>query len=97
VDATGRADFSQAARVAGRLDSCPPETCSAEGAATAIGTALVGATVVGPAGLVVTVVQLVRRKLAWPFAVGTLVLCGAICVAGVVGYFVAVGAGTQPI
>jgi hypothetical protein len=79
------------------LDSCPPETCSAEGAVTAIGTALVAATVVGLAGLVVTVVQLVRRKLAWPFAVGTLVLCGVICVAGVVGYFVAVGAGAQPI
>jgi hypothetical protein len=34
------------------------------------------AALVGLAGLVVTVVQLVRRKLAWPFAVGTLVLCG---------------------
>jgi hypothetical protein len=79
------------------LDSCPSETCSAEGAVTAIGTALVAATVVGLAGLVVTVVQLVRRKLAWPLAVGTLVLCGVICVAGVVGYFVAVGAGAQPI
>jgi hypothetical protein len=79
------------------LDSCPPETCSAEGAVTAIGTALVAATVVGLAGLVVTVVHLVRRKLAWPFAVGTLVLCGVICVAGVVGYFIAVGAGAQPV
>jgi hypothetical protein len=78
------------------LDSCPPENCSADGAVTAIGTALVVAFVVGLAGLVITVVQLVRRKLAWPFAVGTLVLCGVICAIGLAGYFVAVGAGSQP-
>ncbi|MDT5360844.1 MAG: hypothetical protein QOC69_2606 [Mycobacterium sp.] len=43
-------------------------------------------------GLVVTIVQLVRRRLAWPFASGTLVLCGVICLFGGVGYFAAVGA-----
>lgn len=73
------------------LDSCPPESCSADGAVTAIGTALLIALVVGLAGLVVTIVQLVRRRLAWPFAVGTLVLCGVICVLGGVGYAAAVG------
>jgi hypothetical protein len=73
------------------LDSCPPESCSADGAVTAIGTALLIALAVGLAGLVVTIVQLVRRRLAWPFAVGTLVLCGVICVLGGVGYAAAVG------
>jgi hypothetical protein len=74
------------------LDYCPPETCSVDGAVTAVGTALMIAFVVALVGLVVTIVQLVRRKLAWPFAVGTLVLCGVICLFGGVGYFAAVGA-----
>ncbi|WP_173010103.1 hypothetical protein [Mycolicibacterium sp. P9-64] len=74
------------------LDSCPPETCSADDAVTAIGISLIIATVVGLVGLVVTIVQLVRRSLAWPFAVGTLVLCGVICALGFAGYFAAVGA-----
>jgi len=74
------------------LDSCPPETCSAEDAVTAVGVSLIVAVVVGLVGLVVTIVQLVRRSPAWPFAVGTLVLCGVICVFGFVGYFSAVGA-----
>ena len=73
------------------LDYCPPETCSADGAVTAVGTALMVAFVVGLIGLVVTIVALVRRSLAWPFAVGTLVLCGVICVFGGVGYAAAVG------
>jgi hypothetical protein len=74
------------------IDYCPPETCSIDGAVTAVGTALMIAFVVGLAGTVVTVVQLVRRSPAWPFAVGTLVLCGVVCVLGGVGYGVAVGA-----
>jgi quinol-cytochrome oxidoreductase complex cytochrome b subunit len=73
------------------LDSCPPESCSAEGAATAVFTALIGIFVIGVIGLVITVVQLYRRKPGWPFAVGTLVLCGVACVCGMVGYAVAVG------
>jgi hypothetical protein len=74
------------------LDHCPPETCSAEGAVTAVGVSLIVAIVVGLIGLVVTIVQLVRRSPAWPFAVGTLVLCGVICAFGFAGYFAAVGA-----
>ncbi len=73
------------------LDSCPPESCSAEGAATAVFTALIAAFVIGVIGLVITVVQLYRRKPGWPFAVGALVLCGVACVCGMVGYVVAVG------
>jgi hypothetical protein len=73
------------------LDSCPPETCSAEGAATAVGTALLAAFAIGVIGLVVTVIQLVRRTTAWPFAVGTLVLCVIAVGLGGVGYVMAVG------
>jgi hypothetical protein len=74
------------------LDDCPPQTCSAEGAVTAIGTALAVALAVGIVGLILTVVQLVRRRPAWPFAVGTLILCGVSCALGVGGYVAAVGA-----
>jgi hypothetical protein len=73
------------------LDYCPPETCSAEGAATAVGTALLAAFAIGVVGLAVTVIQLVRRKTAWPFAVGTLVLCVIVVGLGCVGYAMAVG------
>ena len=74
------------------LDYCPPESCSAEGAVTAVGIALIIAFVIGVLGVVATIVQLVRRKPAWPVAVGTLVLCMIALGCGVVGYSVAVGA-----
>src|SRR3954469_25129193 len=73
------------------LDSCPPETCSAEGASTAVGTALLAAFAIGIVGLVVTVIQLVRGKTAWPFAVGALVWCVIAVGLGGVGYAMAVG------
>ena len=73
------------------LDYCPPESCSAEGAATAVFTAVVAAFAIGVVGLVVTVIQLVRRKPAWPFAVGTLLLCAVAIGLGGVGYAMAVG------
>jgi hypothetical protein len=73
------------------LDYCPPESCSAEGAATAVFTALLAALAIGVIGLVVTVIQLLRRKPAWPFAVGTLVLCVVAVGLGAVGYAMAVG------
>jgi hypothetical protein len=73
------------------LDYCPPETCSAEGAATAVGTALLAAFAIGVLGLVLTVIQLYRRKPGWPFAVATFVLCALAVVLGGVGYAAAVG------
>jgi hypothetical protein len=73
------------------LDYCPPESCSAEGAVTAVGTALLIAFGIGVAGLLVTVVQLIRRKPGWPFAVGTLALCSVAIFLGGVGYAAAVG------
>jgi len=72
------------------LDYCPPESCSADGAVTAVGIALLAAFAIGVVGLVVTVVQLVRRKPGWPFAVATFVLCAVAVVLGGVGYALAV-------
>ena len=74
------------------LDNCPPESCSAQGAATAVGIALLAAFAIGVIGLVVTVIQLHRRKPGWPFAVATFVLCAVAVVLGGVGYAMAVGA-----
>jgi hypothetical protein len=72
------------------LDYCPPESCSADGAATAVGIALLAAFAIGVAGLVVTVIQLYRRKPGWPFAVATFVLCTLAVGLGGVGYAMAV-------
>lgn len=74
------------------LDHCPPESCSVDGAVTAVGTALLIAFAVGVVGLVATVIQLVRRQRGWPFAVATLVLCTLAVFLGGVGYAMAVGA-----
>lgn len=73
------------------LDHCPPPTCSVDGAVTAVGVALLAAVAIGVTGVFVTVVQLVRKAPAWPFAVGTFVLCGLACVFGGVGYTAATG------
>ena len=73
------------------LDHCPPATCSVDGAVNAVFTSLLAAAAIGLIGLVVTVTQLVRRKTAWPFAVGTFVLCVSAVFLGGVGYSAAVG------
>ncbi|MGY4650888.1 hypothetical protein [Mycobacterium sp. URHB0021] len=73
------------------LDSCPPESCSVDGAVTAVGATLLVALGIGIVGLLATVVQLVRRKPGWPFAVATLVLCASAFVVGGIGYAAAVG------
>lgn len=73
------------------LDHCPPETCSVDGAVGAVFTALLVAAGVGVIGLVVTVVALVRRATAWPFALATFVLCGLTLFVGALGYGAAVG------
>jgi hypothetical protein len=73
------------------LDSCPPATCSVEGAVTAVMAGLGSALIIGVLGLITTIVQLVRRKRGWPIAVATLVLCAVAVFLGGVGYVVAVG------
>jgi hypothetical protein len=73
------------------LDYCPPQSCSAERAVSAVGTALLIAFAIGVVGLIVTVIQLYRRKPGWPFALGTLGLCSVAIFVGGVGYATAVG------
>jgi hypothetical protein len=71
-------------------DHCPPETCHIDAGVTAVFAAFGVAAVVGIAGTVATVLALVRRVRAWPFAVGTMVLCAACCLLGLLGYGAAV-------
>lgn len=73
------------------IDHCPPATCSIDGAVTSVMMSLGIALLIGVAGLVATIVQLVRRKRGWPIAVGTLVLCVLTVFLGGVGYVMAVG------
>lgn len=74
------------------LDHCPPESCSADNAFTAVATALLIAIVIGVIGLVVTIIRLHSRRPGWPFGIATLVLCTIAFILGGVGYAVAVGA-----
>ncbi len=73
------------------LDHCPPATCSADGAFAAVGTSVLVAAAIAVIGIIVTVIRVRQRKTAWPFGVGTMVLCGVTLLVGAVGYFVAVG------
>nr|WP_234714039.1 hypothetical protein [Mycolicibacterium chlorophenolicum] len=73
------------------LDHCPPETCSVDGAVNAVFTALLVAAGVGVVGLVLTVVALIRRATAWPYALATFALCALTLFLGGVGYGAAVG------
>ena len=73
------------------LDSCYAPQCSEGGAWAAVGAGLVAAAAIGIAGMVVTIVQLTRRRLAWPFAVGALVLAALVLAGGAIGYAAAVG------
>jgi hypothetical protein len=73
------------------IDHCPPESCSVDGAVTAVMAGLGAALTIGLVGLVVTVVQLIRRKRGWPSALATLLLCAVAVFLGGVGYVTAVG------
>jgi len=61
------------------LDYCPPDSCTADGAATAVLGSVLIAALVGLAGLTVTIIRLVRRKPGWPFAIATLCTCRVVC------------------
>jgi hypothetical protein len=73
------------------LDYCPPESCSAEGAATAVSIALLAAFAIGVVGLAVPQ-NAYRRKPGWPIAVATFALCALAVVLGNIGYAIAAGA-----
>lgn len=68
------------------LDYCPPQTCSVDGAVTAVLATIAIAAVIALTGLVATVVRLVQRKTAWPFAVGTLTTMIAVFLVGAIAY-----------
>lgn len=72
------------------LDHCRPESCSADGAVNAVFTAVLLAIAIGVAGLIATIVQLVRRAPGWPFALGTFGLCLTTFVIGGFAYTAAV-------
>ena len=72
-------------------DYCPPERCSAHGAATSVMVSVSVAAAVTVIGSVWTIVRLVRRRLSWPHAVATLIVSASVELLGVVGYFAAVG------
>lgn len=72
------------------LDHCPPDSCSVDGAVTAVMGTVGVVAVVGLTGLVLTVIRLSARKPAWPFALGTLALCIAAFVIGGFAYTLAV-------
>jgi hypothetical protein len=73
------------------LDSCPPQRCSQGGAWAAVGSSVVAAAAIGIVGLAVTIMRLTRRRMAWPFALGTLVVAVLVLAAGAAGYTAAVG------
>lgn len=73
------------------IDSCPPATCSMDGAVTAVVSALLIAGAIGLAGIVITIVRLIRRARAWPWAAGAFTLCVITCVIGFFVFSAAVG------
>lgn len=72
------------------LDYCPPESCSADGAFTAVATTLLALGIIAVAGLILTIVRLARKRMSWPYSVGTLALCMITCAVGVAMYAAAV-------
>ena len=74
------------------LDACPNLTCNVGRTAGLVGADLTIGYAVAALGLVLTVIRLVLRKRAWPFAVGTLVVYAVISLAGGLGYFAVAGA-----
>jgi vacuolar-type H+-ATPase subunit I/STV1 len=74
------------------LDTCPPATCSLQGAIGSVSGTLLITGVTGVIGITFTVLALLRRALAWPIAVGTFVACVVICVVGINVFGIAIGA-----
>ncbi|WP_308819725.1 hypothetical protein [Pseudonocardia alni] len=73
------------------LDYCPPRTCSSSAVLVSVGGSLVVATAAGIAGLAMTVLRVVERRPAWPFALATLAVTGSAVVFGAVHYASAIG------
>ncbi len=75
------------------IDYCPPQSCSVEGAFGGAGIGALLAILVSLIGLVVGIILMVRRRIAWWVATVALVLSaacwglGIVLAAGAVGYF----------
>ena len=72
-------------------DYCPPETCNIDAGVSALFTGFGIAVLIAITGTVISIVAMVRRTRAWPWATGTLMLCAVACGAGMAGYLAAVG------
>ncbi len=72
-------------------DYCPPQRCNADRAATFVLASVSAAAAVTLVGSVLSIVWLIRRRPAWPFAAATLTLSVVAELVGVLGYFAAVG------
>lgn len=67
-------------------DYCPPGICDIDRGVNLMLAGFLVAAGVAVAGFVLTILRLVGRRLAWPFAVGGLILTCAACVLALAGY-----------
>jgi hypothetical protein len=72
-------------------DHCPPQVCDVDRGINLMFTGFLVAAGIAITGIVLSIVRLVGRRSAWPFAVGGLVLTGAACLLALLGYASAVG------
>jgi len=71
-------------------DYCPPATCHIDVGVNAMAAGFIAAAVLGVVGTAVTVMRLIARRPAWPFAVSTMGLCALACALAITGYLAAV-------
>ncbi|MEV1292541.1 hypothetical protein [Pseudonocardia sp. NPDC049635] len=73
------------------LDYCPPQTCSSSRIMVSVVGSLVVAAAAGIAGLAMTVLRIVERRISWPFALITLAIVAAAVGFGAADYTSAIG------
>ncbi|WP_197519718.1 hypothetical protein [Pseudonocardia sp. HH130630-07] len=73
------------------LDYCPPPDCSSVRLRVAVAGSLAVAVAAGIAGLAMTVLRIVARRISWPFALATLVVTTTAIAVGISGYAGAMG------
>lgn len=72
-------------------DYCPPRTCSSSQILVSVAGSLVVAVAAGIAGLAMTVLRIVERRISWPFAVAALLITTVAIAVGAVDYTSAIG------
>ena len=72
-------------------DNCPPATCNVDHAVSSVVAAILVAAVIALLGIVFTIIWLVRRIQAWPFALVSAVLVVIALVLGALLYSASVG------